>query len=101
MSTAKSELPPTPPPAPKPMTPKPMKRVTFAEFLEEEDIDAETAARALGKTRAYIHMLIAKSHTPSLHLAAVIEHWTGGRVPMQKWPDWKDVKRTVRPVVKS
>lgn len=69
----------------------------FETFLKKKKIDAEAAAKALGKTKAYVHMLIAKSCTPSLHLAAVIEVWTDGAVTCQSWPDWKAIKRTIKP----
>jgi len=69
----------------------------FEGFLKENEIDAETAAKALGKTKAYVHMLVAKSCTPSLHLAAVIEVWTDGKVSLQSWPDWKVVKKKIKP----
>jgi len=72
--------------------------MTFDEYLSKKGVDAETAAKALGKTKAYVHMLIAKSCTPSLHLAAVIEHWSGGEVPIQVWPDWAEIRRGVKPV---
>jgi hypothetical protein len=70
----------------------------FETYLKKKDIDAEAAAKALGKTKAYIHMLIAKSCTPSLHLAATIEHWTGGVVTMQSWLDWRLVKKSAKAV---
>lgn len=72
----------------------------FNAYLKEQKIDADKAATALGKTKAYVHMLIAKTCTPSLHLAAVIEFWSGGAVPMQTWPDWKALRRQVKPRVR-
>lgn len=73
----------------------------FESFLKENEIDAESAAKMLGKTKAYVHMLIAKSCTPSLHLAAVIEVWTNGQVSMQSWPAWKEIRKKVKPVAKA
>lgn len=68
----------------------------FKTYLKQEKITPEDAAKALKKTKAYVHMLIAESCTPSLHLAALIEHWSGNKVTMQSWINWKAIKKAAK-----
>ena len=58
---------------------------TFSRYLKQKQISPTRAAKELNKTKAYIHMFIGGTQTPSLKLAWLIECWSKGEVPMQSW----------------
>ena len=64
------------------------KLTNFGAYLKKQNIAAETAAKQLGVTKSYVHMLMRGDVTPALKLAGSIEKWTKGKVKMQMWLEW-------------
>ncbi len=62
----------------------------FGKHIEKSRLSPKEVSEQLKVTRAYVHMLVGGSTTPSLRKAWEIEVWSKGAVKMQSWIEFMD-----------